>query len=191
MVVAGPRGLGPGLESPDGKWLVLDSDVCCDILGFRPEVDSIPVGLIATPAQERSPALSPDWRWLAYMSDETGRFEVHVRPFPDLQSGRWQVSTARGSSPQWSHRGDELFFIDSTLSLVAVRVTGRPAFAVLGQRRLFSAVGYPFAASGRAYAVAPDGRRFLILRTSAPSGVAPTSLVLIQGFLAELARRVP
>jgi len=191
LVVRGARGMGPAIESPDGRWLVLESGVCCDILGFRPGVDSVPVPLLDTPAQERTPALSADGRWLAYVSDETGTNEVYVRPFPDVQSGKWQVSTGRGLAPQWSHRGTELFYLDSSLAVVAVRVTGRPSFEIAGQQRLFSAAGYAASGSEQAYAVAPDDRRFLMLRASSPSGEGARSLVLVQGFQSELERQLP
>jgi WD40-like Beta Propeller Repeat len=74
-------GLSGGFQSPDGKWLVLRSggDACCDILGLRTGVDTAPVPLLATPFHETSPALSPDGRWLAYVSDESGPPEVYVR----------------------------------------------------------------------------------------------------------------
>jgi len=191
LVASHPRGLGPGLESPDGRWLVLESDECCDILGLRQGVDSVPVPLVATAARERAPALSPDGRWLAYVSDETGQFQVYVRPFPDVQSGKWQVSTGEGFAPRWSHRGEELFYLDRSIALVAVRVTGRPSFSLLGQERLFSTIGYVSSVWSPAYDVAPDDRRFVMLRTGSSSGTAPVSLVLVQGFLTELARKVP
>jgi serine/threonine-protein kinase len=192
-VASDPRGLGEGFESPDGSWLVLRSadDVCCDILGMRPTVDSAPVPLIATPFRERSPALSPDGKWLAYASDEGGRFEVFVRPFPDVQSGRFQISTAGGEAPRWSRQGDELFYIDDANDMQAVRVATRPAFGILEKRRLFSANGYFASAWAQAFDVSPDGRRFLMLRVGSSSGAVPVSLVLVQNFLTELQRQVP
>lgn len=75
--------------------------------------------------------------------------------------------------------------------MVAVRVTGRPSFSILGQERLFSATGYFSSAWGQVYDVAPDDRRFLMLRTGSSSMAAAVSLVLVQGFLTELERKVP
>ncbi len=66
--------------------------------------------LVTGPASEIHPAVSPDGRWLAYASDESGTAEIYVRPFPDAGSARWQVSTAGGVSPIWSHSGKELFY---------------------------------------------------------------------------------
>ncbi len=192
-VASGARGLGEGLESGDGSWLVLRSadDVCCDILGMRPGVDSAPVPLVATSFRERSPALSPDGKWLAYASDETGRFEIFVRPFPNVQSGKWQVSTAGGASPRWSRQGDELFFLDGASDMEAVRVATKPGFGILNKQRLFSATGYFASPWAQAYDVSPDGRRFLMLRVGSASGAVSLSLVLVQGFPAELRRKVP
>jgi serine/threonine-protein kinase len=192
-VASDPRGLGEGFESTDGDWLVLRSgdDACCDILGMRPSVDSVAVPLVATSYRERSPNLSPDGKWLAYASDETGRFEVFVRPFPDVQSGRWQISTAGGSSPRWSRQGDELFFLDGANDMQAVRLATRPAFGILEKRRLFSGNGYFVSPWAQAYDVSPDGRRFLMLRVGSSLGAVPASLVIVQNFLAELQRKVP
>jgi len=191
--VASPAGgLSVGLESPDGRWLVLESakDPCCDILGFRVGVDSVPTPLVTGPFRERSATLSQDGRWLAYTSDETGQFEVYVRPFPDVQSGKWQISNAGGFSPHWSHRGDELFYLDLVNDMIAARVSVRPGFAVLGRERLFSAADYILPLARRAaYEVSPDDQRFLMLRLGAGDGAA--SLVLVQNFLTEVRRAAP
>ena len=191
LVVAPSLPVGQGLESNDGRWLVLRTSACCDILAMRPGVDSAPQPLLASAFSERSPALSADGRWLAYTSDEAGRFEVFVRPFPDAQSGKWQVSTAGGSSPRWSRNGDELFYLDAANDMQAVRVATRPSFGILTKQRLFSATSYFVSPGAQAYDVSPDGRRFLMLRVGSAKGAASTSLVLVENFLAELQQRVP
>jgi serine/threonine-protein kinase len=97
--------------SPDGEWLVyrtgrLDA---LDIYARRVQGDTATVSLLARPdVNEHSPALSPDGRWLAYVSDESGRWEVYVRPFPDIDAGRWLVSVDGGSEPIWSNSGRAL-----------------------------------------------------------------------------------
>jgi serine/threonine-protein kinase len=188
-----PRGLGEGFESNDGTWLVLRSGdaVCCDILGMRSSGDSTPLPLVATSFRERAPSLSADGHWLAYASDETGRFEVFVRPFPDVNSGRWQISSEGGTSPRWSRQGNELFFLDGANDMQAVRVATRPTFGILEKRRLFSANGYFASPWAQAYDVAPDDRRFLMLRVGSSLGAVPASLVIVQNFLAELQQKVP
>jgi serine/threonine-protein kinase len=190
-VASDPRQLGEGLESRDGQWLVLRSAdaACCDILAMRPGVDSVPKPLLATSFRERSPSLSPDGKWLAYASDETGRFEVFVRPFPDAQSAKWQVSTGGGSSPHWSAQGNELFYLDNANEMQAAHVTTRPTFGILSTERLFSASGYFVSPWAQAYDVTPDGQRFLMLRIGS-AGAGSASLVLVENVLTELRQRM-
>ena len=98
-----------GAWSADGEWLVLrvggnGPTKLRNILAFRPGVDSAPQELLASAqADESAPALSPDGKWLAYASDETGRNEVYIRPFPNVDDGKWQVSTNGGQAPLWAH----------------------------------------------------------------------------------------
>ena len=191
-IASDPRGLGEGLESRDGQWLVLRSadDVCCDILAMKLGVDSTPKPLVATSFRERSPSLSPDGKWLAYASDETGRFEVFVRPFPDAQTAKWQVSTGGGTSPHWSAQGNELFYLDGTNTMQSAHVTSTPTFGILSTERLFSASGYFVSPWAQAYDVTPDAQRFLMLRVGSASGVVPVSLVLVENFLTDLRQRM-
>jgi serine/threonine-protein kinase len=201
-VASDAHGLGEGFESQDGKWLVLlrsadvaeprsvSSAACCDILAMRSGVDSTPKPLLATSFRERSPSLSPDGRWLAYASDETGRFEVFVRPFPDVQAAKWQVSTDGGSSPRWSARSNELFYLDAANEMQAVHVTTRPTFGIQSKERLFSADGYFVSPWSGAYDVTPDGQRFLMLRVGSAAGAERSSLVLVENFLTELRQRL-
>jgi eukaryotic-like serine/threonine-protein kinase len=164
-IASDPRGLGEGLESADGQWLVLRTadDACCDILAMQHGVDSMPKPVVASTFRERSPSLSPDGKWLAYASDETGRFEVFVRPFPDAQSAKWQVSSDGGTSPHWSAQGNELFYLDAANAMQTAHVTTRPTFGIVSKERLFSASGYYISPWSQAYDVTPDGQRFLML----------------------------
>jgi len=152
-------------------------------------VDSVPKSVVATSFRERSPSLSPDGKWLAYASDETGRFEVFVRPFPDAQSAKWQVSTDGGSSPHWSAQGNELFYLDAANQMQSAHVTTSPSFGIASKERLFSASGYFLSPWGQAYDVTPDGQRFLMLRVGTATGAMPVSLVLVENFLTELRQR--
>ena len=131
--------------------------------------------LVATPGNDLYPAVSPDGRWLAYMSDETGRYEVYVRPYPE-GTGRWQVSVQGGGFPRWTRDGRELVFRDGDLrgdTWSAVEVTadgdsirtGKPRAAVTGP---YAAL-FPFAS----FDVAPDEERWIFLRpaeSSSPAG---------------------
>ncbi|MEP7088116.1 MAG: LpqB family beta-propeller domain-containing protein, partial [Gemmatimonadota bacterium] len=158
------HGFGQVTQSPDGQWLVLREDTLGsgNIVAARMG-DTTIVPLVKSPANEGVPALSPDSKWLAYSSDESGTFEVYVRPFPNASSARWQVSTAGGIYPQWSRDGKELFFRNKANYLVSSTVQTTPTFRADVQRSLF--ILKPFAFSGQTppYSVASD-RRFLMMR---------------------------
>ncbi|MGE0354136.1 MAG: protein kinase [Gemmatimonadales bacterium] len=180
--------LAQGFASPDGEWYVLQT-LGGDILGFRPGRDTAPVPLIATSFVETQPALSPDGRWLAYVSDETGRNEVYVRPFPAVDSARWQVSITGGVGPRWAHSGKELFYRNDVDDMMAAEVRTAPQFAIGSQHRLFTAAPYLRSSSFTMYDVAPDDRRFIMLHAGPTSAEgAATGLVLVQNFLDELKR---
>ena len=185
-----PRAVGDHVWSPDGKWLVIRTDNQepggGDIIALRPGVDSVARALVATPAEELSPELSPDGRWLAYTSNESGRREVYVRPFPDAE-GRYQVSTAGGEAPVWSRDGHELFFVDGAQRMMAVRVIPGASFQMDAATALFPMADYyttPFRAQ---YAVTPDGRGFLMRRRQAGTDFG---VVVVFNFLDDLRRRM-
>jgi serine/threonine-protein kinase len=162
---------GQAFESPDGKWLMLRRVVTDQGNG---DIEAVHVGdtalieLVATPARETMPTLSPDGKWMAYQSDESGTPEVYVRPFPNVASARWQVSTAGGSAPIWSHSGKELFFRNNHSDLIAAQVTASPSFTVGEQKPLFSLKPFIFGAGPvQPYAVSPDDKHFLMARETA------------------------
>ncbi|MCH7716881.1 MAG: PD40 domain-containing protein [Gemmatimonadetes bacterium] len=184
------RGVVAPRWSPDGQWLVYRTNINQtgngDILAIRPGQDSVPRDLVATEFQELSPAISPDGRWLAYTSNETGRHEVYVVPFPNTGDGKWAVSESGGVAPLWSHSGRELFYMGQG-AMVAAQVEAGPPFSVGASRLLFATQGYSIAELHPSYDVAPDDRRFLMLRRV--SGDNETKLILIQNFLEELKAR--
>ena len=175
------RELAEGFISADGRWVVLRTTLGTsgngDIIGVRLG-DSTPTPLIATEFTEISPALSPDGRWLAYVSTESGTAEVYVRPFPNVNQARWQVSRNGGTEPRWAHSGRELFYRNRNAELVAQEVTTSPAFAVGQQRVLFSALSYVAVTTHRAYDVSPDDQRFLMIRTQGAEGGGDLIVVL-------------
>jgi hypothetical protein len=129
-----------------------------------------------------NPALSPDGRWLAYASSETpGRFEVYVRPFPDVKAGRVQVSQGGGNEPRWAHSGKELFFRNATGALVAATVVPAATFTLGTQTVLFK--GSQFFTDGDlgynapSYNVAPGDQRFVFMRPVAPTAAAGPAAV--------------
>ncbi len=183
-----------GVWSPDGEWLLLrvgrGGPNRRDILAYRPETDSVPTPLVAEPHDDISPAISPDGRWLAYASNESGRYEVYVRPFPDVERGRWQVSSNGGVDPHWAHGTNELYYLSPT-AMMAAEYQTEPTFRVGDQRELFP-VGPEFlrGINYRLYDLSPDDRRFVMLR---PVGQAPESdvrVVLVENWFEELKRKM-
>lgn len=162
-----------------------------EYLGTNPQ----PAPLLQTPFAERNAEISPDGNWVAYESLESGRYEVYVRPFPDLAGGKWQVSTDGGLQPMWARSGDELFFVAPNGGLMSVRVErGSPLriatpAKVLDGPYLWSVPAF----AGRVYDVSSDARRFLLLKeTGSPDqSDIPTSVTVVQNWDEELKRLVP
>ncbi len=141
-----------------------------------------------------APDLSRDGRWLAYGLNEAGTMQVFVRPFPALDSGLWQVSTAGGSRPLWSRDGKEIFFRDPDGRLMAAAVESRGSGLVFGPPELVVETAYLSTNLGRSYDVSPDGRRFLVVKAVEPEEGAKGAerrIVLVQNWLDELRRVAP
>jgi serine/threonine-protein kinase len=154
--------------------------------------------LLADPKiAEADSELSPDGRWLAYESNESGRYEIYVRPFPDVQSGRWQISRDGGTRPMWARNGRELYFMAGGLynspvgsALMVVSVETSPAFRAGNPQQLLP--GPYFSNLGnRTYDVSADGQRFLMVKRAGPSTAAPDRIVVVDNWFEELKRRVP
>ncbi len=146
--------------------------------------------VLDTEFREAEPAISPDGRWIAYDSNESGQSEIYVRPFPDLDDGKWQVSAAGGFDPVWSPDGRELFFLSSSEFMVA-RVETEPTFNAATPESLFIRTGFA-ASAGREYDIAPDGERFLFLRGQGGQVAdGNLGLVFVQNWFEELRARVP
>ena len=153
---------------------------------------------LVSPSDETSAEVSPDGRYLAYESNQSGRAEVYVQPFP--ASGRRElVSIDGGVQPVWARNGRELFYRVSqgpgrTMRMMVVDVTLGDTFTAGKPRMLWEAmsVRYPAGTGGRAYDVAPDGQRFLMIQQGDPVSQSPiTHVVLVQNWLEELKRLVP
>jgi tRNA A-37 threonylcarbamoyl transferase component Bud32 len=151
-----------GTVTPDGRAVVFEES-SSDRNGIRSMAfDSAPASRLIVPGTfgESAPALSPDAKWLAYQSDETGRMEVYVRPYPG-PGARVSVSLHGGTEPVWAHSGRELFFRSGD-SLMAAAVAVTPTFAVTARRRLLTG-SYLRGGTFREYDVAPDDRRFVMV----------------------------
>ncbi len=148
--------------------------------------------LIETPAHERNAELSPDGQRVAYESDESGQFEVYVRPFPNVEEGRWLVSRDGGTRPLWALDGRELFYLGAPGQVMAVPIQPGPAFAAGNPEQLFEGP-YLEPSAQRTYDVSPDGQRFLMIKSAetAESAAAGPTLVVVQNWHQELLERVP
>ncbi|MGH9383458.1 MAG: hypothetical protein ACRD2N_04125, partial [Vicinamibacterales bacterium] len=182
--------------SPDGNKLLVSTappgriqrvDV---LIATRGSPDLSP--LIQTPFADAGPAISPDGRWVAYFSDESGRSEVYVRPFPDVDHGRWQVSTDGGTEPRWSRNGRELFFRNlvgqGATHIMKVSITPDKSFVADSPTM---AVRFPQGSSSL-YDVAQDGRfLFNVPATEVADNASRPQIVVVQNWHEELKRLVP
>ena len=149
--------------------------------------------LLTTSFNEYRPALSPDGRWLAYSSDESGQIEIYVRPFPAVGTGKWQVSSDGGDEPKWSRDGRTLFYLGPT-SLMETAVGDGAAFTNENPKAVFARDPYMYnALPPRSYDVAPDGRfLFMKLPGAGPGAVeTPPQIIVVTNWVEELKRRVP
>jgi Tol biopolymer transport system component len=145
---------------------------------------------LQTPFNESSPRFSPDGHLLAYVSDESGQFEIYVQPYPG-PGGKWQISTDGGAEPVWNPNGRELFYRSGD-KMMAVGIATQPSFVAGKPRMLFQGPyvrntppnTIPF------YDVSPDGQRFLMLKPS-DQAAAPTQIDVVLNWFEELKRRVP
>jgi dipeptidyl aminopeptidase/acylaminoacyl peptidase len=178
----------PQSWSPDGSALAFTptgATTGYDIWLFHPaEKASRP--LLNGPFTEWMPAFSPDGRWLAYASNESGRFEVYVQAV--ASSGeRWQVSRAGGSEPVWARKGDELFYRQADSLMALAMANGRPQGA---PQELFSPDWWPQRSSRASFDVLPDGSRFVMIRQSESARHA-NRIHVVQNFFEELKRLAP
>ncbi len=195
------EGLFPRGWSPDSQWLLVyrgsagSSRVERDIFTIRPGVDAEPSPLLAREdVEELYPALSPDGRWIAYVSNETGQREIFVRPFPDVEDGQWQVSLDGGQSPLWAHNGRELFFFDpSTREIKAADFTTTANTFRRGQITSLFTIGNEYSANplDYFYDIGPDDDRFIMARRYGAEDERAPTVILVQNFFEELERIVP
>jgi serine/threonine-protein kinase len=171
--------------SPDGKTLVfLSNDNTHAIWILQVDGDRKPRPFLHVPFLEDQARLSPNGRWLAYVSGESGRAEVYVVPFPG-SGGRWPISTDGGSQPVWARNGQELFYRSGD-RMMAVAVTTDANFGASKPRLLFEANDPPDA--GPSYDVTPEGE-FLMIEPG-ESDTPPTQINVVLNWLQEVRPRV-
>jgi len=166
----------PNDWSRDGKYIIYTRGA--DLwTGTVPELKSSQ--LLKAPSVIRNGQFSPDGKWVAYASNETGKWEIYVTSFPDAR-GKWQVSTGGGEQPRWRSDGKELFYLSSDYKMMAAPVTMGANFDAGVPAALFQATPrQPVSTNDQfAYDVSRDGQRFLIITQVKQTETAPMSIIL-------------
>ncbi|MCX6545425.1 MAG: protein kinase [Acidobacteria bacterium] len=190
----------PSSWSPDGRTLAFvelgGPTPSFDVMALSLDGDRRPTPILQTRASERYPEFSPDSRYLAYTSDESGRDEVYVQPYPG-PGFRKQISTEGGYAPAWSRDARELFYAMSTGSnvrmttrMMAVSITLTPSFEAGTPHKLFEG-RYWMQVATRGYDVTADGRRFFLTQTKERPPLHVTQMILVQNWFEELKAKVP
>jgi Tol biopolymer transport system component len=181
----------PMSSSPDGKLLAfLDVGPATgwDIWVLRLG-DRTAQPFLQTAFSESAPRFSPDGRWLAYFSNESGRFEVYMTPYPG--PGRKEpISTEGGTEPVWNPNGRELFYRSGD-KMMAVDIVTQPGFAVGKPHVLFEGPYVPTPLTFPNYDVSSDGQRFLMLKPTEQAQAAPTQINVVSNWFEELKQKVP
>ncbi|HXW04728.1 MAG TPA: protein kinase [Vicinamibacterales bacterium] len=171
--------------SPDGDHIAFSQNVPDrghDLFWIR-ATGGVPQPLLQTPFNEREPEFSPDGRWVAYTSDESGRREVYVRPFPGPGS-RTVISVNGGETPRWTRGGRELLYRTQE-GVMSVAVDTARGFAAAKPQRVFAGPAYP----DGGYDVTADGKRLLVVQSKATP--ASTQIQVVLNWFSELKARVP
>jgi eukaryotic-like serine/threonine-protein kinase len=180
----------PNSVSPDGTTVATarrTTEGVVDIYAVSLAGDRAPRALVTGPNFEGGPQFSPDGRWLAYVSNESGQFQVYLRRYPGPE-GRWTVSTGGGTSPLWNHTGNELFYRSGN-RMMAVSVTTTTADVTLATPRVVFEGPYSYGSTVALtnYDVSADGQRFLMVKPE----TAVAHLNVVQNWFSELARLAP
>jgi eukaryotic-like serine/threonine-protein kinase len=180
----------PNDWSADGKYLIYDEHTATarqDLWIVPMEGAHTPIPFLATPADETSAAFSPDGKWIAYSSDESGRRDIYVRGFapernPAAAVGQWTISVNGGDKPRWSRDGKELFYIATDGKMMAVPIKGGPTFEPGAPVPLFDTRVTGF----MPYDVAPDGR--FLINTMPADATSRSSMTVVVNWFASLAK---
>jgi eukaryotic-like serine/threonine-protein kinase len=187
----------PSSSSPDGKTIayVETNATSGEHIWLLPvgEGKAPPRRWLNTRSDESQPDFSPDGRWIAYVSNDSGRSEVYVQAYPGA-GARYTVSRNGGSSPAWSHDGQELFYIafgpDEKATMMAATITTTPSFSIGTPRKLFEGI-FTVSSGARSYDVTPDGRRFIMVQPHEQAPLPVSQIVVVQNWSEELKRIAP
>ena len=182
--------------SPDGRRLIFTEDTGKtgqDVMQVELDGARRASPVVQSRFGERGGIISSDGRWLAYEANDSGRFEVYVRPFPDVNSGHWQVSTAGGAQPLWARNGQELFYVAPGGAVMRVGVERNPSWVATTPTPVVKEGYVTRNPRGRMHDISSDGQRFLMIKNGSGSdqaGEAPKAIV-VQHWTEGLKRLVP
>ncbi len=147
--------------------------------------------LVQTAASETFPALSPDGKWLAYASNESGRLEIYVKPYPS-GSGRWQVSANGGAAPLWAPNGRAVYFLSPDNHIMTAEITPQNDSIAHGQPKQWSPVAIRLSGNNLSYAIHPDGKRFAVFPApeASPETKGNAHVTFLLNFTDELRRKL-
>jgi serine/threonine-protein kinase len=184
--------LSPNAMVPDGTGVIVRT---FRTIGSNTDLFFVPLTgggdvrpVVAATFNEQNASISPDGRWLAYQDNTSGRMQVTVRPYPDVDTGNWQVSTQGGRDPLWSRDGRELYYVNPDGTMMRVSVTLTPTFAHELPQPLFDASPYQ-PGIGRNFDIAPDGR-FLMIKDEEVTREDEPELIVVLNWLEEVKARV-
>ena len=203
LLLRGDGRIRTGTVTPDGEQFVYRKILSTGQNLFLADINGEPIGqqpLFAANSWVTGADISPDGRWLAYHSNESGRFEVYVRPFPNVEDAKWQISPDGGQEPRWGPEGNELFYrrgYAPNVEMNAVSISTDSGFAATRPITLFTGDFSTGVLEGMTlrYDVSPDGQRFLMNKliriTEENSDLEELSLVMVDNWFEELNRLAP
>jgi serine/threonine-protein kinase len=179
--------------TPDGRAVIFTEttpETGDDVMQLTLDKTRAVAPIVRTSFAERNGVVSGDGRWIAYESNDSGRFEIYVRPYPNINDGRWQLSTDGGSRPLWSRDGQELLYVAPTGAIMGVGISPRRSWAATRPTLLLKErYATQSANPGRTYDLSMDGRRLLVIR---PASETPPSsargVVVVLNWVKEMNR---
>jgi serine/threonine-protein kinase len=196
QLLESPNTKYPMAVSPDGRQLIFSEETAqtdIDLMALELDGTRRVTPLLHGRFTERNGVISPDGRWLAYEANDSGRFEIYVRPYPDVKASQSVVSTNGGTRPLWARSGQELIYVSPTGALMRVGVSQGPSWSAT-KPSVAVREGYFTNPAwwGRSYDVSRDGQRFLMIKEGgADETASPASIIVVQHWVEELMRLVP